>query len=111
MKASEVFEGAIDIIQAYGWRRDDYGSEQYPHCIVGAIHESGAGHPERFLTIALRKALTPHLVYAMGTSRRIYLGGAIAWNDDYAQEQSEVVATLLTAYNRAIREEKKNGLV
>lgn len=42
--SSEVVEGALEVIQKYGWRQGAYGDDESGYCVMGAIgrHVFGA---------------------------------------------------------------------
>lgn len=93
MQTSEEIEQAIDVIQAYGWRRSYYGRGKNPRCIVGSFREGGY-FPSRYWR-ALTSDFFPHIE-------------VLFWNDKEAEDRHEVVAMLLSMLNLALKDENEN---
>ena len=91
MDLIEKLDATIDVIQAGGWVRDDYGgaSKLFPHCLLGAWDAATEFRGEFFPVRCFKQAL--------GTTNIVH------WNDFEAEDRHEVVATLLRMRNDVLR--------
>lgn len=102
MKPSEVIFGAICLIRDHGLNKGDYGDTTRGFCTIGAL-DTAAGwrDPEREYDNEAYRSAKEFVAKAAG----VVTWGVAAWSDAVDTTRDIVLATLITARERALRAE------